>query len=35
VLKRYDPTLSSLHHQILDLLSVPEAAYGADQTTVT
>ncbi len=35
VLKRYDPTLSSLHHQILDLLSIPETAYGANQTAVT
>ena len=35
VLKRYDPTLSSLHHRVLDLLSVPEAAYGADRTTGT
>jgi len=35
VLKRYDPTLSSLHHQILDLLSISEAAYGAAQTTAT
>ena len=35
VLKRYDPTLSSLHHQVLDLLSIPETAYRADQTTAT
>ncbi len=33
VLKRYDPTLSSLHRQVLDLLSIPKAAYAADQAT--
>ncbi len=33
VLKRYDPRLSNLHRQILDLLKVPATAYQAAQTT--
>lgn len=33
VLKRYDPELSKLHRQILDLLTVPATAYQAAQTT--
>ena len=33
VLKRYDPNLSRLHHQLLDLLQVPLTAYRADRTT--
>ena len=33
VLRRYDPTLSKLHRQILDLLEVPATAYQAAQTT--
>jgi len=33
VLKRYDPELSKLHRQILDLLKVPATAYQAAQTT--
>ncbi|MDA8354917.1 MAG: IS1634 family transposase [Actinomycetota bacterium] len=33
VLKRYDPELSKLHHQILDLLDVPGTAYQATRTT--
>lgn len=33
VLKRYDPELSKLHRQILDLLKVPAAAYQAARTT--
>jgi len=33
VLKRYDPELSKLHHQILDLLDEPVAAYQAARTT--
>jgi transposase len=33
VLKRYDPELSKLHRQILDLLEVPVTAYQAAQIT--
>ena len=33
ILKRYDPELSKLHHQILDLLDEPVAAYQAARTT--
>ena len=32
VLKRYDPSLSKLHRQILDLLDVPTTAYQAART---
>ena len=33
VLKRYDPSLSPLHQQILDLLGVPTTAYLTSRTT--
>lgn len=33
VLKRYDPSLSKLHHQVLDLLGVPAIAYQAADIT--
>ena len=33
VLRRYDPALSKLHREILDLLEVPATAYQAAQTT--
>ena len=33
VLKRYDPSLSPLHQQILDLLGVPSTLYLTDRTT--
>lgn len=33
VLKRYDPTLSSLQQQILDLVGVPTTAYTTERTT--
>ena len=33
ILKRYDPSLSKLHRQILDFLKVPTTAYQAARTT--
>jgi hypothetical protein len=31
VVASYDPTLSKLHRQVLDLLNVPATAYQAEQ----
>jgi len=32
VVASFDPTLSALHQQVLDLLNVPESAYQAERT---
>lgn len=33
VVASFDPTLSKLHRQVLDLLDVPATAYQADRKT--